>query len=245
VDYPADFEIRFTAPGAGTLALPHASFTPPNPSNVIIKNLTENRDSLQLVFYDQNSNATLDPGEAIFIVVGDSTGKLAPSFQEAHFTWSLALKKDTLITEANQRAPQPGDVYRIMTRKPFRTGEYFGFRATAPQYSVQRAKNELGNVSVVPNPYAGAASWEPATTSVGRGERRIFFTHLPHTCTIRIYTIAGRLVQTLEHNSTISDGQEGWNLVSRDGMDIAYGVYVFHVDAPGVGTTVGKFAVLK
>jgi len=98
---------------------------------------------------------------------------------------------------------------------------------------------------VVPNPYAGAASWEPATTSVGRGERRIFFIHLPRECTIRIYTMAGRLVQTIQHVSSLADGQTSWNLVSRDGMDVAYGVYVYHVDAPGVGTTVGKFAVLK
>jgi hypothetical protein len=245
VDYPADFEIRFTAPGAGKLALPRSTFSEPNPSNVIIKNLTENRDSIEIVFFDENSNANLDFGEAVFIAVGDSAGKRASSFKDAKFTWSIFLKKDTTIADANQRPPQVGDVFRIMTRKPFRTGEYFGFRSTAPQYSAQKAKNDLGNVTVVPNPYAGAASWEPATTSVGRGVRRIFFTHLPRLCSIRIYSIAGSLVQVLEHNSTIDDGEEAWNLVSRDGMDIAYGVYVYHVEAPGVGATVGKFAVLK
>jgi len=103
----------------------------------------------------------------------------------------------------------------------------------------------LDKVAVVPNPYVGAASWEPATTSVGRGPRLIYFIHLPHECTIRIYTLSGRLVQTLTHSSSIDDGQEPWNLVSRDGMNIAYGVYVFQVDAPGVGTHIGKFAVIK
>jgi hypothetical protein len=52
-------------------------------------------------------------------------------------------------------------------------------------------------------------------------------------------------VQTLEHNSSADDGQESWNLTSRDGMDIAYGIYVFHVDADGAGTKVDKFAILK
>jgi len=28
-------------------------------------------------------------------------------------------------------------------------------------------------------------------------------------------------------------------------MDIAFGVYVFHVDAPGIGEYIGKFAVIK
>ena len=45
-------------------------------------------------------------------------------------------------------------------------------------------------------------------------------------CTIRIYTISGNLVDILEHDSSMSDGQESWNLVSQDGMNIAYGVYV-------------------
>jgi len=108
-----------------------------------------------------------------------------------------------------------------------------------------KAKSDLSRILVVPNPYVGAASWEPQPTSVGRGDRLIYFIHLPHECTIRIYTISGHLVQTLQHQSGIDDGQEAWNLVSRDGMNIAYGVYVYHVDAPGVGTYVSKFAVVK
>ena len=97
----------------------------------------------------------------------------------------------------------------------------------------------------MPNPYTGAASWEPISNSVGRGERRIFFIHLPNECTIRIYTLAGKLVDTIEHNSTIADGQEPWNLVSKDGMDISYGIYIYHVDAPGIGETIGRFAIIK
>jgi hypothetical protein len=34
-------------------------------------------------------------------------------------------------------------------------------------------------------------------------------------------------------------------LVSKDGMNIAYGVYVYHIDAPEIGTQIGKFAVIK
>ncbi len=245
VDYPADFEITFTEPGMGTLALPKSSFSQPNPSNVIIKNLTEGKDSMALVFFDENANATLDFDEAIFIAVGDSAGKPATSFSKARFTWSLAFFKDTLLAEENQRPPAVGDVYRIVTRKPFRTNESVAVQSEAPGYDAGMAQQDLNKVAVVPNPYPGAASWEPATTSTGRGVRRVYFIHLPRKCEIRIYTIAGRLVQTLKHETTTDDGEEPWNLVSRDGLDIAYGVYVFHVDAEGVGTTIGKFAILK
>ena len=182
---------------------------------------------------------------AIFIVYGDSAGKPAVNFASAHKSWSVTFIKDTTIAESLQRAPQPGDVFRIVTTKPFRTGESYSFTTAAPRFDPSQAKSDMNKIAVVPNPYVGAASWEPATTSVGRGDRLIYFIHLPQVCTIRIYTISGRLVQTLYHNSPFNDGQEPWNLSSRDGMDIAFGIYVFQVDAPGVGTKVDRFAILK
>ena len=235
VDYPADFEITFTEPGMGTLALPKSSFSQPNPSNVIIKNLTEGRDSMALVFFDENANAILDYDEAIFIAVGDSAGKPATSFSRARFTWSLAFFKDTLLAEEDQRRSQPSATCTGSSRGSRSAPTSLAVQSERARYDAGMAQQDLNKVAVVPNPYPGAASWEPATTSTGRGERRMYFIHLPRKCTIRIYTIAGRLVQTLKHESTTDDGEEAWNLVSRDGLDIAYGVYVFHVDAAGSG----------
>jgi hypothetical protein len=36
-----------------------------------------------------------------------------------------------------------------------------------------------------------------------------------------------------------------WDLRTKDNLDLAPGLYIFHVDAPGIGTHVGKFAVIK
>jgi len=245
INYPADFEIRFTAPGQGDTSFPGSSFGAGIPSNIVVKNLTENIDHVQFIFQDLNGNSLFDAGDAVFIVAGDSAGLRATRFFSARKSWSLTLLQDTMIAAPQQRPPQPGDEFRIATNKPFRTGEYFEFRTKAPALDRAKEVSDLRKIAVVPNPYVGTASWEPQTTTVGRGERRIFFIHLPRECTIRIYTISGRLVQMLRHSSTIDDGQEPWNLVSRDGMDIAFGVYVYHVDAPGIGSYIDKFAVLK
>ncbi len=247
INYPADFEIHFLAKGQGDVSFPASSFSTGIPSNITIRNVTENLDHVQFIFEDENADSLFDPGDAIFIVSGDSAGKRATVPFQAKIGWSLTLIKDTLIAEANQRLPQAGDVFLIATRKPFRTGEYFSFTTTSGSLDNAKARADLDTtgIAVVPNPYVGAASWEPATTSVGRGNRLVNFIHLPKQCTIRIYTISGHLVQTLTHDGTDDNGQEPWNLVSRDGMDIAFGVYVFHVDAPGVGTYIGKFAVIK
>jgi hypothetical protein len=245
VNYPADFEITFTQKGQGDLSFPGSSFTGPQPSNVTIRNLTENTDHVQFIFQDVNADSVFDAGDAIFIVYGDSTGKRATAFPSAKKSWSVTLIKDTTIADSLQRPPQPGDVFYVATKKPFRTGESISFTTVRAHFDASKAIQDMGSIAVVPNPYVGAASWEPAPTSAGRGERRIFFIHLPQQCTIRIYTISGHLVQTIQHNGTFSDGQESWNLVSRDGMDIAFGVYVYQVEAVGIGTRIDRFAVLK
>jgi len=33
--------------------------------------------------------------------------------------------------------------------------------------------------------------------------------------------------------------------LTRDNLSVAYGIYIYHIDAPGVGEKVGKFAIIK
>jgi hypothetical protein len=41
------------------------------------------------------------------------------------------------------------------------------------------------------------------------------------------------------------DGSESWDLRSKDGLDIAPGIYIFHVDAQDLGEIMGRFAIIK
>ena len=152
--------------------------------------------------------------------------------------------------------PTAGDVFLVATGKPFRgtfgdsldpiIGDIYEFTTVAATTNEQQAISELDRVAVVPNPYVASATWEPKSLfSTGRGARMVEFIHLPRECTIRIYTVRGYLVETLHHNKNINDGSEFWNLRTKDGRDIAYGLYIYHIDAPGVGETIGKFAVIK
>jgi hypothetical protein len=43
----------------------------------------------------------------------------------------------------------------------------------------------------------------------------------------------------------MNNGTAEWNLLTRDNLSVSYGVYIYHVDAPGVGEKVGKFAIIK
>ncbi|MCH7938316.1 MAG: hypothetical protein IID13_01055, partial [Candidatus Marinimicrobia bacterium] len=95
-------------------------------------------------------------------------------------------------------------------------------------------------------PYVASVTWEPKSLfSTGRGARMVEFIHLPKECTIRIYTVRGYLVDTIKHDKALNDGSEFWDMRTKDGMDIAYGLYIFHIEAPGIGETIGKFAIIK
>ena len=62
--------------------------------------------------------------------------------------------------------------------------------------------------------------------------------------TIRIYTLAGDLVQTIEHDGSRGDGQAAWNLISRNGQDIESGVYLFTIESTA-GHQTGRFVVIR
>ena len=104
----------------------------------------------------------------------------------------------------------------------------------------------------MPNPYIVASSWEGQNPYAdGRGPRSIHFNHLPPQCMIKIFTLSGELVNTLVHNTSFDDGSYEWNMLTKDNLDIAYGVYFFHVEPLENGGLydfkphLGKFAVIK
>ncbi len=245
VDFPANFRIHFTEPGMGDTSYPGDSFSKPEVSNIVIEDVTDNIPHMQFIFKDVNKNGIFESGDAVFIIAGDSIQAKVTSFLNRHVGWSVTLSEDTTIAPENQKPPQPGDVYQIITTKPFRTGEYFQFTTKASSFDKAKLQPDMSKIAVVPNPYTGGVSWEHYTTDVGRGDRRIYFIHLPANCTINIYTISGYLVKTIYHNSGLANGQEAWNLISKDGMDIAFGVYVYHVQAVEGGEKIGRFAIMK
>jgi hypothetical protein len=134
----------------------------------------------------------------------------------------------------------------IRLRKPFLSTDRFRFVASAGKIDNEKAKSDLDNIKVVPNPYVASARWEVKNPfDSGRGPRSLHFTHLPAKCTIRIFTVSGELVKTIEHEEPFNDGTADWDMLTRDNLGISYGVYIYHVDAPGIGEKIGKFAVIK
>lgn len=105
-------------------------------------------------------------------------------------------------------------------------------------YPREGVQNKLARIQVIPNPYRSSAAWETG------GQRQVAFIRLPSAATIRIYTTAADHVRTLRHESTDSD-QEFWDLKNSDGEEVAPGVYIWAVEADGIGSAQGKMLIIK
>jgi len=72
------------------------------------------------------------------------------------------------------------------------------------------------------------------------------FTHIPAQCTIRIFTVSGNLVDRIDVSNPAEDGTAFWDLLSNEGLEVAAGMYIYHVKATQTGDTrIGKFAIVK
>ena len=105
--------------------------------------------------------------------------------------------------------------------------------------------DELTNIHVVPNPFyvesnfGGGGSGNSQNTPTDQ----IGFYGLPAQCTIRIYSYAGQLVETLEHNADAYS--TAYYQVSRNHQEIASGIYFYVVETPDGAAFRGKFVIIK
>jgi hypothetical protein len=122
------------------------------------------------------------------------------------------------------------------------------------------AKNGLEEILIVPNPYYGSSEYE-----VNRTDNKIRITNLPSKCTIKIFTMNGTLVRTIQrdvtgqedqYTGTLGTGSEikaakrisyvEWDLKNQNNISVASGLYIFHIDAPGIGEKILKwFGIMR
>ncbi len=103
-----------------------------------------------------------------------------------------------------------------------------------------------GGIGVYPNPYRAASMFDVHTPSgISEIGRKIWFTGLPARSRIQVFTLAGDLVKTIEHNNANS-GQEPWDLISEPVRAIATGLYVYAVTDLDTGQVQrGKLVIIK
>ncbi|MDP8208272.1 MAG: hypothetical protein P9L92_16520 [Candidatus Electryonea clarkiae] len=134
-------------------------------------------------------------------------------------------------------APSVGDVFTLVTYKPFTEELVYEF-TTYPPLTYDTV--DLSKIKAVPNPFIVQSGLEQ-----GENESRVMFTHLPTDCDITIYNVAGNELTKIRHRSTANEGYDYWDLRNQHGQDVAYGIYIYVVVTPGGDKHTGKLMVIR
>ena len=118
-------------------------------------------------------------------------------------------------------------------------------RSEIAAYAFEPGFANARTVRIVPNPYIVRANEFNFTGE----DDKLLFVNLPAFCTLRIYTVTGDLIKTIEHTSGSAD--ESWDQVTDTNQLVASGVYILHVDNArdidenSVDGTIEKFVVIR
>lgn len=195
----------------------------------------ENPVRVQFGFAENNSFRTDTLSFGDVVVLSDEEGKT--------ISWRI-----TFIGDSLSNIPGAGDTLSLYFSKPFSGTDEFSIVTEKPGYSLNDVRQQLSLVKAVPNPYVVTNIFEqPLPPTVrGRGERVIYFTNVPLGGTIHIYTSSGSHIRTLEHDGDLNDGSVVWDVRTKEGLDVAYGVYFYVVEVDGISDKkTGKLAIIK
>lgn len=195
-----------------------------------------NYELMDMIVYDQNGNDSLDMfGDRILVGPVTTDGK-----------WGGTAFAIVFLDGA--QLPVAEDVYHVTFNRPFWVTDSVKFTVISyDSLDKEDLKYTMRDIKVVPNPYVGTNAMEPSVANwLLNQRRRLLFTHLPAQCTIRIFTVSGVLVDKIEVNNSSDNGITHWDMLTKEGLEIAAGMYIYHVRAKATGDEkVGKFAVIK
>ena len=188
--------------------------------------------------FELTSTGTLAAGKSYYVKSGKITVMRANSVGDTvdmtlgagdNFT---AITSDfTLITDVAQLIETVNDALPLYR---------FNTDALAPTIDKAIGTEMLEEITVVPNPYYAYSSYE-----AGRLDYVVKVINLPKECTINIFTVNGILVRTFEKDDATKSSID-WDLKNQDRIPIASGLYIIHINAPGLGEKVIKwFGVLR
>jgi hypothetical protein len=203
-------------------------------------------DTLEMIVEDINGNGEFDKIEDR-ILVGHTVVREAGS--QKLISWGGTVFGFDFNSVADESGlPKPGDIYRYDFSRPFTASDSITFMVNgAVEVDKGKLNSSMEDIKVVPNPYVMTNSMEPAVANKFLNQRRrIMFTHIPAECEIRIYTSSGVLVDNIEVTNEPSNGTIHWDLLSKEDLEIAAGMYIYHVKSKATGKEkIGKFAVIK
>jgi len=103
--------------------------------------------------------------------------------------------------------------------------------------------DQLEKIAIVPNPFNWNDPLLRGYSFTNPGNLQISFYELPKAVTIQIYTEAGDLVKTINHNQ--NSGFNKWNMTNEAGQTVASGIYVALFTTPEGGVSYQKLVIIR
>ncbi len=164
-------------------------------------------------------DSSADVGVAYFYALtAYDTGKAA---------WSVNPSAVFKETGSNKVPPLESSIYANKKVIPFTT--------------TFKPAQSLDNVVVVPNPFVIGDKY--AVPGAEGSDDIIQFVNVPNPCTIRIYSVRGDLVKTIEALEG-TGAIVSWDQTTSYGQFVESGIYIYHIESK-LGEKIGKFAIVR
>ena len=193
---------------------------------------------MDLVVHDVDESGDFDSSVDRILVGGLTSDK----------KWAGTVFVIDLTLASSATYPKADDVFRVKFKRPFFTNDNFKFTVkTFDELNADSLKLKMKDIKVVPNPYVASNVMEPAVSNQFLNQRRrLLFTNIPAQSVISIYTVSGVFVDEINVNNSPERGSIHWDMLTREGLEIAAGMYIYHVKSSVTGDEkLGKFAVIK
>ncbi len=94
-----------------------------------------------------------------------------------------------------------------------------------------------------PNPYKRAALHDNYSNVY---DHKLLFYNLPPDCKVTILDVSGQIIDQINFSSSDPNlGSVFWDMFSKDGIEVASGLYVYVVESPTGGKKTGYFSILR
>lgn len=258
----ADVQMEFVAPGQGQKAYDFVRTATSGSAGSVYQGYYDQpfkvyelnpdgtkKRQIDFVFMEDNTRTTFNniwaPGTATsdreywFFITETYSPTAKAKYVAGTTTLGVALPGDScvwsgwyVLTSGSKPAYSPGDVWTIKTTKIVTPADRWTYSTVGlgQTTSLDQAKLDVDRVNVYPNPYLGFSTLE-----TNKYDRFVTFTHLPKKATIRVFNLAGVLLNTIVKDDDTQFAR--WNLKNTSGFPAAAGMYIVYIDMPEVGKT--------
>lgn len=224
-----------------------------NPSELFFNTLFGGMHFIYVFGHNNDGNDVMpsyDEGQFLFDKL--SANDYAPQSNDKRKVYGDCMWVGAPLLEQDTKLLASDVIINLRVTKPFKADLATSWQAEVPEndnlpmytfntsnLAVTRgdfatAEDALSDIRVVPNPYFGASGYE-----VNQLDNVVKIVNLPDVCEISIYTVNGVLVRSFSKASDITS--VSWDLKNHAGIPIGSGMYIIHVDAPGIGEKILKW----